>query len=106
MSLRRQSARYYFSPGWDAVLALVARPDGWHVAEHYARRPGTGRGSVLREALVPALLGVAEAEGITVYGTAATGSLARQYAEQLPGIVDVGRGTIRGRRLRRLPSPR
>ena len=41
----------YKRQGRDAVLALVARPNGWHVAEHYARRPGTGRGRALREAL-------------------------------------------------------
>ncbi len=87
VSLRRSGARYYFSPGRDAVLALVARPDGWHVAEHYARHPCTGRGRALRDALVPVLLGVAEAEGLTICGTAAT------------------RGPIRGRRLRRVPSP-
>lgn len=76
------------------------------MAEHYARRPGTGRGRALRDALIPALLGVAEAEGITIHGTAATRGLARRYVEQLPGTVDIGRGPIRGRRLRRVPSPR
>ena len=105
-ALWRGTARYYFSPGRDAVLALVARRDGWHVSEHYAAEPGAGRGRALREALVPALLAVAEGEGIAIYGTAATRSLARQYSAQLPGFVDVGRGGIGGRRLQRLPSTR
>lgn len=105
-ALRRRAARYYFSPGRDAVLALVARREGWHVSEHYAARPGAGRGRALREALVPTLLDAADAQGIAVYGTAATRSLTRQYAEQLPGFVDVGRGLFRGRRMQRLPSTR
>lgn len=105
-ALRRRSARYYFSPSRDAVLALVARRDGWWVSEHYAAEPGAGRGRALREALVPALLAVADREGIAVYGTAATRGLARRYTAQLPGFVDVGRGLFRGRRLQRVPSPR
>jgi len=105
-ALRRRSTRYYFSPNQDAVLALVARRDGWHVSEHYAAEPGAGRGRALREALVPALLAVADRQGVTVYGTAATRSLARRYAAQLPDFVDVGRGFFRGRRLQRVPSPR
>lgn len=105
-ALRRTSARYYFTPTHDAVLALVARPNGWYVSEHYSAEPGAGRGRALREALVPLLLAEADRQAVTVYGTAATRSLARQYAAQLPGVVDVGRGFYRGRRLQRLPSPR
>ncbi len=105
-ALRRESARYYFTPAHDAVLALVASPAGWHVSEHYTAEPGAGRGRALREALVPLLLAEADRHAVSVYGTAATRALARQYAEQLPGVVDVGRGFYRGRRLQRLPSPR
>ena len=54
---------------------------------------------------MPLLMAEADRKAVTVYGTAATRSLARQYAEQLPGVVDVGRGFYRGRRLQRLPSP-
>lgn len=105
-ALHRRTARYYFSPDRDAVLALVAQADGWHVSEHYAAEPGAGRGRALRETLLPVLLGVADRDGIAIHGTAATRSLARQYAAQLPGVVDVGRGRFRGRRLQRVPSPR
>lgn len=105
-ALRRRSARYYFTPTHDAVLALVASPNGWHVSEHYTAEPGARRGRALREALVPLLLAEADRQAVTIHGTAATRSLARQYAAQLPGVVDVGRGFYRGRRLQRLPSPR
>lgn len=100
-ALRRGTARYYFSPSRDAVLALVARPDGWHVAEHSAAAPGAGRGRALREALMPPLLAAADAQGVAVHATAANRTLARQYSTELPGLVDVGRGLFRGRRLQR-----
>lgn len=101
LALRRPDARYYLSSGRDAVLAVVARPDGWHVQEHYAAVPGTGRGRALRERLVPALLGAADEHGVVIHATALNRGLAEQYSAQVPGLVDVGRGRIRGRRLQR-----
>lgn len=81
------------------MMALVAQADGWHVSEHNAAEPGIGRGRGLREAV---LLAAADKDSIVIHGTAATRSLARQYAVQLPGVVDVGRG----RHLQRVPSAR
>lgn len=102
--LSRPAARYYLSPERDAVLAVVATGEGWHVEDHIAERPGTGRGKALRTLVLPALRARADAAGITIYTTAANERLGRQYAEELPGLVDVGRGNPRGRKMRREPS--
>ena len=51
-ALRRRTARYYLRPERDAVLAVVARRDGWHVQEHNSSAPGTGRGRALRQLVV------------------------------------------------------
>lgn len=103
--LRRPAARYYISPERDAVLAVVATAEGWHVEDHIAARPGTGRGKALRTLVMPELRDRADADGIAIYTTAANERLARQYEDELPGLVDVGRGNPRGRKMRREPAP-
>lgn len=101
--LRRRSARYYVSPFMDAVLAVVATSDGWHIEDHVAARPGTGRGRILRALVLPTLCSAADAASIPIYTTAANERLAADYSAELPGLLDVGRGYPRGRRLRRDP---
>ncbi len=103
-AVRRSSVRYYMSTQRDAVLAVVARDDGWHVGEHLSARPGTGRGRALRAVVAPQLLARADNLGVTIHGTAATRRLAQQYLDELPETVDVGRGQWRGRRLQRTPA--
>jgi hypothetical protein len=103
--LRRPAARYYLSPEQDAVLAVVATAEGWHVEDHIAAHPGRGRGKALRALVLPELRDRADADGIAIYTTAANERLGRQYAEELPGLVDVGRGNPRGRKMRREPRP-
>lgn len=103
--LIRPAARYYLSPERDAVLAVVTTAGGWSVDDHISKHPGTGRGKALRALVMPELCARADAEQIAIYATAANERLARQYAEELPGLVDVGRGSPRGRRLRREPKP-
>lgn len=99
----RRSARYYMSQERDAVLAIVSSADGWHVSDHIAARPGTGRGMALRELLLPELLAAADDAGIYVHATAATKRLATAYKAGLPDLEDVGRGWPRGRKLIRKP---
>ena len=104
VAVRRRQARYYLPPERDVVLAVVARPDGWHVTEHLAAKPGSGRGRALRAVVGPVLLEAADAHGITLQATSATRRLAEQYAATVPGTVDIGRGAVRGRRLQRPPD--
>lgn len=103
--LSRRAARYYLSPAHDAVLAIVATAAGWHVEDHVASWPGTGRGKVLRALVLPELRAAADAAGIPIYTTAATERLAAEYSDELPGLVEVGRGWPRGRKMRRDPQP-
>lgn len=103
--LSRRAARYYLSPAHDAVLAIVATAKGWHVEDHVAAWPGTGRGKALRALVLPELRAAADAAGIPIYTTAANERLAAEYSAELPGLVDVGRGFPRGRKMRREPQP-
>lgn len=103
--LRRPVARYYLSPEHDAVLAVVATAEGWHVEDHIAAHPGTGRSKALRVLVMPELRDRADAHGIAIYTTAANERLGRKYAEELPGLVDVGRGNLHGRKMRRESRP-
>lgn len=104
--LRRRHARYYMSPSRDAVLAVVATGRGWHIEDHASARPGTGQGRALRARVLPELTAAADAGGVPIYTTAANEHLAQQYTEELAGLIDVGRGWPRGRRLHRPPAHR
>lgn len=101
----RPWARYYMTPQRDAVLVIAASRHGWHVQDHASARPGTGRGRALRAAVIPKLLAAADAEQVPVMASAATAGLAAAYMAEVSGLVDVGRGHPRGRRLRRPPAP-
>jgi hypothetical protein len=96
--------RYYMTPQRDAVLAVIATRRGWKVENHATARPGTGQGRALRALVIPALLVVADNHHVPILATAANDNLAAMYAAELPGLVDVGRGVPRGRRLRRRPA--
>lgn len=104
--LTRRHARYYMSPSRDAVLGIVATSAGWHVEDHAAARPGTGRGRALRALVLPKLLAAADAAGVAIHTTAVDPRLAVSYSAELPGLDDVGRGYPRGRKLRRKPNNR
>lgn len=97
------STRSYMTAERDAVLAIATRADGWHIVDHFAARPGRGRGRILRETLLAALTPAADQNGIAIHARAASASLARTYCEELPGLQDVGPAPIRGRQLRRDP---
>ena len=102
--VKRSAARYYLSPERDAVLAIVATRRGWSIEDHMSVRPGEKRGKALRALLLPALRAQADAAGVVIYTTAASEKLAKEYAAELPGLVDVGPGMPRGRMLRRKPG--
>ncbi len=73
---------------------------GWHISNDIAAAHGIGRGRALHILLLP----VADARRVTIHATAASPELAALYMAELPGLVDVGGGMFRGRRLRRPPA--
>lgn len=101
--MSRGHARYYLSAERDAVLAVVTTRKGWHVQDHLSARPGRGQGKALRARILPELLYSADELAVRIYATAATAKLAARYINDLPGLVDVGRGVLGGRRLCREP---
>jgi hypothetical protein len=103
---RTRRTRYYVSPEGDAVLGVTVRSDGWHIADHISARPGSGQGRALRDLVRGPLLAEADRQGVTIHVTAANKKLAARYAQELPGLVDVGQAFPRGRWLRRLPNTR
>lgn len=86
------------------MLAIAASQHGWAVQDHVAERPGTGQGRALRALVLPELIRAADVAGIPIIATAANKTLAKQYAAELPGLVDVGRGIPRGRKMQRQPQ--
>jgi hypothetical protein len=82
----------------------VRDPHRWHIGDHIAAAPGTGRGRALRARLLPELLPIEDARRVTIHATAASPELAALYMAELPGLVDVGGGMFRGRRRRRPPA--
>lgn len=86
-----------------AVLTIKAKPGPvWVVGDHSARHPGAGHGRLLRAALLPTLTAAADTRAVIIEATAATPALAAAYLDELAGLIDVGPGRPRGRRLRRL----
>lgn len=102
--IRLPTGRFYLARDRSAVLRIAADPHGWHVVDHMSRHPGTGAGKALRQAVSPRLLEVADQRAVTVRTTAATERLAQVYRQEFPGLVDVGPGRLRGRRLERSPQ--
>jgi hypothetical protein len=101
LAMSRPWARYYLTPERDAVLAVVATRREWMIIDHISARPGTGRGRVLRRLVLPVVVQAADAKGVAIGTTAASVGLAAAYAADVPGLVDVGPGRPRGRRMRR-----
>lgn len=96
--------RYYMTVERDAVIAISVTPGTWHVEDHVAARPGTGRGRALRALVLPTLLRAADASGLALEVTAVTDQLVAAYRADIPGLVDIGSARLRGRKLRREPK--
>lgn len=56
----RTTTRFYMSVERDAILGVHANRHGWHVIDHAAARPGSGRGHALRQMVFPALAAAAD----------------------------------------------
>ena len=99
--IRDPSVTYYLTD--TAALAIKTTATGWVVHSHASTRPGTSQGRALRLDLLPELLAFADAHQIPVTVNAATDQLAACYQREVPGLVDIGSGCPRGRRLYRNP---
>ncbi|OQJ65322.1 hypothetical protein B5P23_04715 [Clavibacter michiganensis subsp. michiganensis] len=100
---RRRRARREFCRGAQARrrgTRVIWTRTGWHISNDIAAAHGIGRGRALHILLLP----VADARRVTIHATAASPELAALYMAELPGLVDVGGGMFRGRRLRRPPA--
>lgn len=96
---RGRSTRYYMTPARTAIIAITATRRGWYISDHESARPGTGQGRALRAAVLPKLVSAADRIGLDIATDAATGGLATIYQQDLPGLVDEGRGRLGGRHL-------
>jgi hypothetical protein len=84
-NIRRAHARYYLSPGRDAVLAVTATRTGWVIEDHMTAKPGAKLGRPLRKRAFPVLIEAADRDAIAVRCHAATAKLARIYSTDMPG---------------------
>lgn len=101
----RSTTRFYMPVERDAILGVHANRHGWHVIDHAAAKPGSGRGHALRQIVFPPLAAAADHQGITILITAVNQQLARHYIKDLPGLIDVGPAPHGRRRLVRKPQP-
>lgn len=102
-SIYRSRSRHYMSVKMDAVIVVASTRKGWRIEDHVSSRPGTGQGRDLRRCLTVSLLPVADAQGITIYGVAASNSLLASYKEDIPGLTETGKAFPRGIHVRRPP---
>lgn len=101
----RNGTRYYMTPERDATLAITAKRDAWHVADHSTARPGSGRGRALRRGIAPALMPALDQAGAALIATAVNDERAKDYSEDVSGLVPQGRAWPRGVKMRREPQP-
>lgn len=100
----RRSTRYYCDPADTTVLAITGHRNHWSIGDHASAKPGSQQGRRLRQLLLPTLTAYADAHGIAITANAAVPALVTRYAEDLPGLHDVGRALPRGRKMRREPA--
>ena len=98
------TTRFYMSVERDAILGVHANRHGWHVIDHAAAIPGSGRGHALRQTVFSPLTAAADRYGITIRATAVNQQLAAHYIKDLPGLIDVGPAPHGRRRLVRRPE--
>ena len=103
--IARRAARYYMTPGRDAVLAVTRTRRGWQLSDHLTAKPGESKGEALRSSLIPELLPYADAHGVIVSTTAATRELGERYRAEVAGLQFVSdkESWPRGWKMRREP---
>ena len=75
------------TPERDATLAITAKRDAWHVADHSTAMPGTGRGRILRRGIAPALAPMLDEAGAALVTVAVNDERAKDYSEDVPGLL-------------------
>lgn len=103
MRFRRRTYRYYLSADRTAIIGVLARRDGWTVADHFTAHPGSGEGAALRALVCPVLVAAADHAGVPITLNASTVRTASLYAAAFPGLADVGPAWPYGRKMRRNP---
>lgn len=76
--------RAFLAADSTAMLVIRAHGDRWILADHLARRPGTGQGRALRAVLAAPIARCADAQKVTIQVTAAAPQLVEQYRRDDP----------------------
>lgn len=100
----RRSTRYYMTPERDATLAITAKRDAWHLADHITARPGSQRGRAFRRGIAPSLTPALDQAGAALLTVAVNEERAQDYSEDVPGLASQGRAWPRGVKMRREPQ--
>ena len=101
----RRGTRYYMTPERDATLAITGKRDAWHVADHSTAKPGTERGRALRRGIAPMLTPAIDRAAVPLLAVAVNEERAKDYSEDVPGLMPQGRAWPRGVKMRREPRP-
>lgn len=105
-------SRLYLSASREATIAVVAKPGRWVIEGYNSAHPGTtsptypGPGRVLWDAVMPAVLDIADRDGIRMQIVAGNDRLVELYRSRIPDLQVVGRTLPRGIKLERTPRER
>lgn len=102
--VHRPASRYYMSQQRDAILGFTATRGGWCGSDHAVQHIGAGQGQALRQLVSGPVREHLDGYQLRLTMTAANDQVAAIYQREFPGLVDLGRGFPRGRRLRRDPQ--
>lgn len=102
--VHRPATRYYMSQQRDAVLGFTATRGGWCGSDHAVQHIGAGQGHALRQHISGPIREHLDQHQLRLTMTAANDQVAAIYQREFPGLVDLGRGFPRGRRLCREPQ--
>lgn len=100
--------RAYMPATRDAILIVGSAERGWKVENFFAARPGWSNTAPLWKSTVPALVEMADAQGVKMITTAMNETLKCYYMRKIPGLRRVGvlhTGQVRLLRVPRQASP-
>lgn len=100
----RPATRDYMSPQRDAILGFTVSQAGCRGDDHAVQHIGAGQGHALRQWISGPICEHLDRHQLRLTMTAANDQVAEIYQREFPGLVDLGRGFPRGRRLCREPQ--